>query len=226
MGEIILAMTGGFLGIAVNILFFRGIERIIIYKCNQRKIEIPELNISAWVKAVFFILQILLYMSAFYLMPVTGAVFTCVFVTVALGNAIIDFYTHIIANETILFLFAAGTLYRLYEGGRNSYIGSLLAILIIIMAFGCAAVIIYWKKGILGVGAGDLKMSLAAALTVGYPGVMYFIGGMAVSLIVYCLGGIKSGFLTTNSYFPMCPQISAGFIIALFYPYVEALGLF
>ena len=67
-----------------------------------------------------------------------------------------------------------------------------------------------------GIGAGDVKLLLATAIAVGYPGVLVSMMVMAVAVAVYCLGGLLLKKLTLASYFPMCGFIMIGFLSGVF----------
>jgi len=224
MKEIILAVIGGIPGIAIGLLLPKIVIHIIRYKCKQRNREVPLFKLSQQTKIALLILHAALYAAAFLLMPSPKAVLTCVFITTAIVSAIIDHYLHLIANEIVLFLFLTGVVYRFIDGGLSSFIGTLWAFLITSVLFGSTAAFIYWRKGTIGVGAGDLKLATAIAITVGYPGVFGFLGGMALAILIYCFAGLKSRFLTWNSCFPMCAHIMVGFAIGLFYPYITPLA--
>lgn len=222
MKNIIFAAIGGIFGTGVGLFLPKIVSYILRYKCNQRNIETPLLKLSQQTRLTLFILHTGLYAAAFWVMPVPSAVLTCVFITVAIVSAIIDYHIHIIANEVVLFLLMTGIVYRFVDGGFASLIGGLWAFLITIGIFGSAAVFTYWRKGTMGIGAGDLKLVLAIAVTVGYPGVFYFLAGIAVAIIVYCFVGLKFRLLTWNSSFPMCAHIMIGFLTGLFYPYITS----
>lgn len=222
MKNVIFAAIGGILGIGIGLFLPKIVSYILRYKCNQRNIEMPLFKLSQQTKLILFILHAALYVAAFWLMPVTSAVLTCVFITVAIVSAIIDYHIHIIANEIVLFLLLTGIVYRFIDGGFSSLIGALWAFLITIGIFGGAAVFTYWRKGTIGIGAGDLKLVMAIAVTVGYPGVFYFLAGIAAAIILYCFVGLKFRMLTWNSSFPMCAHIMIGFLTGLFYPYITS----
>lgn len=223
MNRLIYAAAGGILSIAVNFFFLKIVKGVIKYKCNQRNRDVPLISLSRHKEIAIHILHTVLYIAAFFLMPVPNAVLTCVFVTVAIVSAIVDNYIHIIANEVILFLLMAGVVYRLVDGGAGSFSDSLQAILITAAVFGGAAAFTYYRKNTAGVGAGDLKLALAISFLLGYPAVLYFLGGMALALIVCCTVGIKTGLLTPDSSFPMCTHIMIGFTAGLFCPYMAGL---
>lgn len=223
MNGLISVAAGGVLGITVNSFFPEIVNSVIKYKCNRKDREVPLVRLSGHNKIAVLILHMVLYISAFFLMPVPNALFTCVFVTVAVVSAIVDHHIHIIANEVILFLLLAGIAYRFVDGVPGFFKGSLQAVMITAALFGGAAAFTYMRKNTIGVGAGDLKLVLVISFMLGYPTVLYFLGGLAFALIAYCIVGIKAGLLTLNGSFPMCAHIMFGFTVGLFYPYIAVL---
>lgn len=220
MERINFLIAGGILGLITGLFVFLITQRIIEYKCKQKSKEVPVYTISVQVRIAFMLLHIALYSAAFYLMPIHKAIFICVFITISIISVIMDHIMHIIANEIVLFLLLVGLIYRLVDGGASSFKESFLALLVVMFVFGGAAAITYLLKKEIGVGAGDVKLSMAIGITLGYPGVMYFLGGMSVALLAYSFIGIKNRFLTWSSSFPMCAHIVIGFILGFFYPYI------
>ncbi len=214
--------TGVFLccGVAAGYAVPNLAEKMIQYKCAKRNQNPPSFYMLKWYKQILMILGVSLFALAAWKMPFAEAVIVCIFVMIALTATVIDIQIRIIANEMVLFLLVLGIIYRIVAGGIHSLLGSIGALAFIIAIFGGAAFITKVITKNIGVGAGDLKLALVIAITVGYSGVFYFLGGMAAALGVYCVAGLKLGLLTSKSTFPMCGHIMAGFLIAIFAPYV------
>ena len=88
---------------------------------------------------------------------------------------------------------------------------------VVILTFGLAMLGTMKLKGVFGVGMGDIKLAMVIALTVGWPGVLTFLGGMAIAIIVYCIVGLRARVLRKESFFPMCGMIMAGLLFALYF---------
>lgn len=131
--------------------------------------------------------------------------------TVALMIIYMDNRYRIIANEITFPLMVCGLILNLVSGGIRGLAGSLAAAGIGLMLFVITSVITR-KKG--AVGAGDVKLMMAAAFVCGYPGIMYLLMFMAAAMGSYCAAGLFTRRLSLVSYFPMGGFIAAGMIFA------------
>lgn len=196
-------------------------QKLIRYKCQKRNMEAPAFFFPAFYKWLFLILNAGLFAAAGWLMPLESAWVVCIFVFVALVSVIVDIHLRIICNEVVLLIFVLGIIYRIIVTGFQGLLGSLAALGIIIAVFGIAVLVTKLLAKQTGVGAGDVKLAMAIAVAVGFTGVFYFLGGLAVAIGGYCVLGLVYHYLTRKSTFPMCGHIMAGFIIALFFPYIQ-----
>lgn len=131
--------------------------------------------------------------------------------TIALMVIYIDNRYRIIANEITFPLMICGLILNLVSGGLRGLAGSLAAAGIGLLLFVMTTVITR-KKG--AVGAGDIKLMIAAAFVSGYPGIMYLLMFMVVAMGGYCAAGLFTRSLSLESYFPMGGFIAAGMIFA------------
>ncbi|SHI18995.1 leader peptidase (prepilin peptidase) / N-methyltransferase [Sporobacter termitidis DSM 10068] len=219
--------VGAFLciGAALGLLIPRFSYGLILHKCAKRQQEPPEFFLQRSYKVLLIILDALLFAAAGWLMPLPQACIVCIFIFTALISVIIDLHIRIICNEVVLLIFVTGIAYRLLDGGVYALLGSLAALGINLVIFGGAALVTKLVTKELGVGVGDVKLAAVIAVTVGYPGVLYFLGGLAVAVGVYCILGLIHRFLTIKSTFPMCGHIMFGFLIALFIPFITNIPL-
>lgn len=145
----------------------------------------------------------------------------CVLIMAFCGFAVfgffIDYLLRIIANEMLLAALPLCVIYRIFTGGVYSLMGSLGALGLVILLFGGAAALTYLRNGRGGVGMGDVKLAMVAAVAAGFPDVIYFFVGMSAAIVIYCVIGLRMRYLTRNSYFPMCGHIMAGLIISFFW---------
>ncbi len=211
-------------GIAIGFIIPNIVQKMIQYKCAKRNQSFPVFCTRRQFKPLQIFLSASLFTLAGWKMPFAEAFLVCCFVVIAITATMIDIRIRIIANETVLALMILGILYRTVAGGVHSLPGSVAALALIFIIFGGSALI---NKGIMksvGVGAGDVKLSMAVAIAVGYPGVFFFLGGMAVAIAGYCIIGLMLCLLTPKSTFPMCGHIMIGFLVALFTPYFPLCG--
>lgn len=191
------------------------------YKCRRKgypgPIRIPGLQ---W-KTVSLIFTAGITGLSRLLLPFDQAIFTILICYIAAFGICVDRLIRIIANEMLWVILAAGLTYRIHSGGLIGLMGSAGAMALVIAIFGLTMIFTYVRKGTAGVGMGDVKLAMIIAITVGFPGVFYFLTGMACVIGFYCVAGIKYGFLVRESTFPMCGHIMAGFLIALLWPYIS-----
>ena len=219
-----IGIIGCLLGIIIGLNIFKVSEKVINYKCIQLNKERPVGDIiSKEIKIIFIIVHILLYTIGFFLIPVPKSIFVALFISISMVITIVDISIHIIPNESVLLLLFIGILYRLAGGGLASLKSAILGLLIISVLFLGTGLIVFLLKGTIGVGAGDLKLAMVISIILGYPGSLYFIVGLSLALLGYI--GMKLAFKgpVMGTSFPMAGQIAVGFLIALFYPYLEFL---
>ncbi len=138
----------------------------------------------------------------------------------------VDHYIRIIPNEAVLSLLLMAAVLRFTAQGAAGLLSGAKALAAVTLIFGGSAAILYYLKGIPGVGAGDLKFAMAAGFAVGMENLSYFLAGAAAAMVLYCILGALRKRLHMDSYFPMCAHLSAGLACALFLPEViRLLGL-
>lgn len=218
----VLLKTGAFLlaGLASGYIVPGLAQKIIKYKCTKRQQSIPVFNLPRWQQLIIMLVSTVLFALAGWKMPVPEALLVCSFVLMALTATVIDIKIRIIANEMVLLLLVLGLIYRITVGGVHSLLGSLVALALVMAVFIGTSFINKLLRGSYGVGAGDIKLAMAIAITVGYSTVFYFLIGMALAVGGYCLAGMRLGLLTPKNTLPMCGHIMVGFCVALFAPYV------
>lgn len=161
--------------------------------------------------------------AALYCMPLWKAAFSILFCWFAIFGICVDHYIRIIGNEMLLALLVLGACYRFLDGGLHSFLGSLAALGIVVALFAAAAGLTFLHKGSGGVGMGDVKLAMVIAITVGWPGVVYFLGGMACAMFLYVAYLCIVNRLFFHSSFPMCAPLMIGFLASLFQPQINAL---
>lgn len=218
--------TGLILGGGIGYFVPFVVKKIIRMKNEKRGIEeMPRVLKSRQSKAGVIVVDGILTVAAWLTMKPTVAGIVTILIQIAIVSVLVDHYINIIANEAVIVLFLVGIAYRIVSGGAASLLGSLEALGVVIVLFGGLAAFFLKKVGMPGIGAGDLKYAMVIAIAVGWPGVFYFLAGMAAALIVYCVIGIRFRNMSKDSGFPMCLQLSIGLLFALFFPVFTGLGV-
>ncbi|WP_313073758.1 prepilin peptidase [Lacrimispora sp.] len=190
------------------------------YKSKQKGYPGPQIRPSLQWRGLSALFTASVTGMICFLMPSDQTIFAVFICYVAVFGICMDRLIRIIANEMLWVILAAGLTYRIYSDGLRALWGSAGALLLVIVVFSMTMLFTYARKGTAGVGMGDVKLAMVIAVTVGWPGVFYFLTGMACAVGIYCLAGIKCGFLVRDSTFPMCGHIMAGFLTALLWPYI------
>lgn len=192
------------------------------YKMKKRGKEAPLQQLSQWAPIIATALGISLAWIALHEMTFWESIFCILFYWFAVFGVCVDSHIRIIGNEMLIAMLGLGICYRLLEGGPSSFLGSLAGLAITTGLFAATAGITFIRRMSSGVGMGDIKLAMVIAITVGWPNVLYFLGGMAVVMILYIAFSVLSKRLLLHSAFPMCGPIMAGFLIALYQPQMEA----
>ena len=195
----------------------------VLFKCRKKDRTPPQEKKGRTWNIVCIVVVGACALISLLCMDDVSTIFCIVFALFAIFGATVDSYIRIIGNEMLLVMLPIGLLYRIIVGSVSALLGSLIALGIVILTFGLAMLATKKLKGVFGVGMGDVKLSMVIALTVGWPDVLTFLGGMAIAIIVYCVVGLRTKVLQKGFYFPMCGMIMAGFLIALYVPVLPTL---
>ena len=196
------------------------VKKVVGFKCRQYGRPFLRAGFSKKSRVLVILLTAALAALSIWLVPPGQVPFYIGFCVIAIVGTLVDNRIRMIPNELVLLLFALGLGYRLMVAGFAGLLHSLLALLITAGIFLLAAGTTFLLKKSIGVGAGDLKLAMAISFTVGLSEVYLFLFGVVAAMLVYCLAGLCSRRLTVSSTFPMCGQIMAGFVFALFAPYL------
>lgn len=224
--DMIALLSAAGIGLLTGLLIPAASLRIIRRKCRKRGEEAPCFFLSRGVRAILAGINALLFGLSAMAAPPAECFLLCMFCFIAMVGAVVDFQIRIIANEMVLLIAGLGVFYRLSAEGPGFLPGALLAVGMVALVFTGAALITYLLKKSAGVGAGDIKLSMAISFAVGYPGALYFLFGLALAVAAYAVLGLMSRLLTLKSWVPMCAPIMAGFLFALFYPHRAVLSAF
>lgn len=185
-------------------------------KRRKKPLEIKELNPYCWyaigltsLVATYFALEKfdIVHLSFFLVFELFAAVIS-----------IIDFRARIIPNELVMILSAIGFAYSLVTKGLQGLGVALIAPVVLFILF---MIIMVGFQKLTGkqfvMGAGDLKLMMAASLVVGnLAGFQIFLLGMAGFMMAYILIGLGLKKITLYSLYPMAAFIMLGMLLGLF----------
>ena len=210
------------LSVLVAVIYFFLAPKIADWVLQEKKkrrkkpLEIKELNPYCWyaigltsLVATYFALEKfdIVHLSFFLVFELFAAVIS-----------MIDFRARIIPNELVMILSAIGFAYSLVTKGLQGLGVALIAPVVLFILF---MIIMVGFQKLTGkqfvMGAGDLKLMMAASLVVGnLAGFQIFLLGMAGSMMAYILIGLGLKKITLYSLYPMAAFIMLGMLLGLF----------
>lgn len=128
----------------------------------------------------------------------------------------VDRKIRIIPNELVLIILFGSIARQIVQEGITGVVTGIMAMLIVGLIFFMAANISKAYYGHAGVGAGDIKLTMAMAAYFGTTHVFVFMLCIALVLLLYILYGFLFKKYTMMTTFPMGLQITYGFLFALF----------
>lgn len=202
------SISGIGLGIAIPAIS----NRIVFYKEQKRNLKTDVQNLDKKVYGFLAVLNGLLWIYAGMMLDNTFiAILTAMISTVAILIAAIDMRIRLIPNELVLLMLCLGMLFQIILFGWVALLYACFSM----AAIGLVFVIVGRLLGFEQVGAGDVKLSAAIGLVLGYPHIKIALIGMSAALLVFCLGGLAVKKLNMQSTFPFAPFMMFGTVCAL-----------
>lgn len=211
------------IGMVLGLFMPKLVDKIVEYK-GFKDYQNSRYDLNGKEVSIYTICSILiffLFFIAFYFYDLTEAIFLALFVIIAVAGTLVDIRIRIIPNELVLILFITGLIYTVVINGWRSLMSSLTATMLTILVFALSAIVTRKLKGAIGVGAGDIKLSMAIAFTVGFGKVYIFLFGISMAVLIYCAIGMWLKKLTIGSAFPMCGPIMFGFMVVLYWQLIN-----
>ena len=219
MGNVLYLTMASAVGAGAGAFIPPIVKKVVGFKCSQYKRPLVRIRFSAKSRTFLILLTVAFAVLSVRFAPWEQAPFYIGFCMIAITATLVDHQIRMIPNEILLLLLAIGLPYRVMTAGFPGLLDSLLAALITAGIFLLSMGVIFLMKKNVGVGAGDLKLAVVIAFIVGLSRIYLFLFGMVAAMLLYCLGGLFFRKLTIGSAFPMCGEIMAGFVFALFAPY-------
>lgn len=223
--QIVLVAVVCLVGLVIGLLLPRISQAIVNYKMDKSGYEMKNNYFPKLYVFTGALFTVMAFGLAFWYYPPVEAVFLCMFSVIAVVGTVVDYKLRIIPNELVLGLLVIGTIRCFVSDYSPCFLESICGFILVICIFALTAFITHvFKKGF-GIGAGDLKLAGIIGIIVGYTGSIYFLVGMALSICIYCVGGMYLRLLSLKDTFPMCGFIMAGFLISVYYTKLEPLIL-
>lgn len=203
----------GFIGIIAGYLVPSLSFKIMEYKKGKGKVESRQaLLYSRFSKLILCIFSGVVW-------TLLGMRISNLFVALLIGILIIlgliiifiDIQIRIIPNELVMALVVIGILFQILSYGVRSFMIAILCMIVMMIIFTSVAGFVGFGK----VGAGDVKLSGAMGVVLGYPLVITAVEIMVIVLLAFVAIGfvLKKIFLSTM--LPLAPFMISGFIFAL-----------
>lgn len=126
----------------------------------------------------------------------------------------VDQYVRIIPNEAVLLIFLIHMMSQIVNNGLKGILNGFLAMIYVGMIFYIAGVFLESLTGEFGVGAGDIKLSMALGMAFDLSSINCFLVAIAIALLFYVIVGFILKRITLKSTFPMAIQIMSAYLIA------------
>lgn len=217
-----LIMAAGGIGLAAGWFIPEAGEKLMSYKASKKMKEYPVYGNAAGKKWLYMAGTALALIASALEPSPWKAVFFALLSYLMFVVTYLDNRYRIIPNEAVLVTLGAGLLYGLAVKGPAGLAGSLAAMACGVLVCGAAAAL---TRGEGAVGAGDVKLMAVCCCMAGMPDFMNVLLYMALTLGVYCIGGLKTKRLTLKSYFPMGGFIAAGLVLSLYQQQLEKAGV-
>lgn len=210
------------LSVLVAVIYFFLAPKIADWVLQEKKkrrkkpLEIKELNPYCW-----YAVGLVSLVATYFALEKFDVVHLSFFLVFELFSAVIsmiDFRARIIPNELVMILSAIGFIYSLVTKGLQGLGVALIAPIVLFILF---MIIMVGFQKLTGkqfvMGAGDLKLMMAASLVVGnLAGFQIFLLGMAGFMMAYILIGLGLKKITLYSLYPMAAFIMLGMLLGLF----------
>lgn len=212
--EIFVIVVCGLLGTAFGYIIPDIAQRIVLYKCRLKNIELPAkpcytsiyiklglcvLNGAAWV------------LSGLLTEHLPETVLISFLFSTAVLVTIIDIRIRIVPNELLLVMIVFGVAFQAVKFGFAAIAISVLCMIAMMVFFTVVAGFIGFDK----VGAGDVKLAGAMGLVLGYPNIISALIIMCAGFALFSLIGIATRKLTMKSMLPFAPFMMVGMVVAL-----------
>lgn len=188
-------------------------EKLMAYKAAKKNREYPVFGNRPWSRWLY-VGGVFAAWTSSALIPSAfeGLLFAALsyllFVVTYLDNRY-----RIIPNECIVMILVIGVGESLAAGGIIGAAGSVLAMMAGVFICFAAALL---TRGKHVVGAGDVKLMAVCCFFAGMPGFINSLLFMSLAMVVYCVGGLMTGYLKLDSYFPMGGFIAMGLVLSLY----------
>ena len=158
---------------------------------------------------------------------ITLAIVFCLFVSIALISSWVDILIRIIPNEIVLIVAALGIVFRIVCAIADpwSLLGGFASFALTLGMFSLAIFLGRKRWNSRGVGAGDYKLAMIAAFTVGFPGIAYLYIALCITMLVYFAYMIARGSFGFFVWFPMCSFLMIALLVGLIYSYIPGAPL-
>lgn len=200
-------------GAAVGLLLPAGADRMTKWKLKKKgRTPEPDARFTGWAACLLCALASAMgwglcrYLGTPFTAALTMALWSCGVVLI-----LIDLRVRLIPNEMLLAMAVMGLILQGWTAGLDGVVTAFFAALVLF----CIYMGLGNFMGLYKIGAGDVKLSVVMALTLGYPCIMWAMLAMAVSMFLFCGVGIALRKMTLKSMLPFGPFLVPGFWVGL-----------
>ena len=191
------------------------VAQVIAYK-KARKPEgsYKVYDVKSYTKITNYILLVIVFGSQSLYYQGLDLILVATISTLAIVSMQVDQKIRIIPNEIVFSILGLAFIRQSYVNNLEGLLSSVIAMVLIAVVFYVSTQITSTYFGQGGVGAGDVKLTIAMAAFFGSQQVLIFMMCIAAVLLTYIAYGFIFKKYTMKTTFPMGLQITYGFLFA------------
>lgn len=211
----IFSLIAGVIGLLAGLLLPMLSEKLSGWKCQKKNREfLPNAKFtSAWAKLACGAANSVGWGLCWYFGSAAAVptVLAALIWSLGIMLIVVDLRLRLIPNEVLLWMLILGIPMQIMLKGVGGLLGGVFLSLVVF----CLCATLGQFMGFYKIGAGDVKLAMVMAITLGNPAVLTALLGMSGSLLVVMLVGILLKKMTLKSMVPLGPFIVPGYWVGL-----------
>ena len=211
----IFSLIAGVIGLLAGLLLPMLSEKLSAWKCRKKSREfLPNPKFTAlWAKLACGVGNGVGWGLCWYFgsAAVVPTVLAALIWSLGIMLIVVDLRLRLIPNEVLLWMLILGIPMQIMLKGVNGLLGGVFLSMVVF----CLCATLGRFMGFYKIGAGDVKLAMVMAITLGNPAVLTALLGMSGSLLVVLLVGLLLKKMTLKSMLPLGPFIVPGYWVGL-----------
>ena len=211
----IFSLIAGVFGLVAGLLLPMLSEKLSAWKCRKKSREfLPNPKFTAlWAKLACGVGNgvgwgLCWYFGSAAMVP---AMLAALIWSLGIMLIVVDLRLRLIPNEVLLWMLIVGIPMQIMLKGVDGLLGGIFMSMVVF----CLCATLGRFMGFYKIGAGDVKLAMVMAITLGNPAVLTALLGMSGSLLVVLLVGLLLKKMTLKTMLPLGPFIVPGYWVGL-----------